>query len=340
MIQARHLYVATYHYVRDLPRSRFPQIKGMLLDDFRNQVNMLPDLFEMATLNSAYDFLTGKYQPVRDLCLMTFDDGLKEHYCEVTPILREKDIQGIFFPITGCMQDHVVAPVHMNHFLLATLGCEQYRAAFVEELTTLGLADLAQTTMDKLIVQWTYPLDDCKTAQFKYLFNFILPPLYRDAIVQKLFEEWIGEEAAFAADLYLSWGEAREMQRAGMIMGGHSHTHRPLARLGNSELEADLGLCWKLMQANLDSQDLWPFSYPYGKADSFDERVIQKLRELGFCGSLCTEKGLNVPGVDLFAIHRVDCKQILSENYLHLRASSRNVESFSSVLSGTHEYLR
>ncbi|MCU1241128.1 MAG: est4A [Candidatus Acidoferrum typicum] len=316
MNHGRQLYIATYHYVRDLPHSRFPQIKGMLLDDFRNQVKVLPDLFEMATLNSAYDFLAGRYQPGRDLCLMTFDDGLKEHYSEVTPILSEKGIQGIFFPITGCMQDHVVAPVHMNHFLLAALGCEQYRAAFVDELSTLGLADLAHTTLDDAAAQWTYPLDDCETARFKYLFNFILSPLYRDVVVQKLFEEWIGEEAAFAADLYLSWEEAREMQRAGMMMGGHSHAHRPLARLENSELDLDLARCWELMQANLDAQDYWPFSYPYGKADSFDGRVIQKLRELGFCCSLCTEKGLNVPGVDFFAIHRVDCKQILPENHL------------------------
>jgi peptidoglycan/xylan/chitin deacetylase (PgdA/CDA1 family) len=288
----------------------------MLLDDFRNQVKVLPDFFEMATLNSACDFLAGSYRPRRDLCLMTFDDGLKEHYSEITPILADKGIQGVFFPITGCMQDHVVAPVHMNHFLLASLGCEQYRAAFVAELSQLGLSDLAHATMDNAVAQWTYPLDDCETARFKYFFNFLLPPLYRDAVVQKLFEEWIGEEAAFARDLYLSWAEAREMQQVGMMMGGHSHTHRPLARLDNAELELDLTSCWELMQANLDMQDCWPFSYPYGKADSFDERVIQKLRALGFYCSLCTEKGLNVPGVDLFAIHRVDCKQILPESHL------------------------
>ena len=47
------LHVATYHYVRDLPRTRFPQIKGMLLDDFRSQVHALPDMFEMATIESA-----------------------------------------------------------------------------------------------------------------------------------------------------------------------------------------------------------------------------------------------------------------------------------------------
>ena len=66
----------------------------MLLDDFRSQVRCLPDMFEMATLESAMEFLTGKYMPRRDLCLMTFDDGLREHYADVTPILAEEGIQG------------------------------------------------------------------------------------------------------------------------------------------------------------------------------------------------------------------------------------------------------
>ena len=61
---------------------------------------------------------------------MTFDDGLREHYADVTPILAEEQIQGLFFLITGCMEDGVVAPVHMNHFLMAHLGFEVYRRAF------------------------------------------------------------------------------------------------------------------------------------------------------------------------------------------------------------------
>jgi peptidoglycan/xylan/chitin deacetylase (PgdA/CDA1 family) len=310
------LYVATYHYVRDLPRTRFPHIKGMLLDDFRLQVKSLPGVFEMATLNSALEFMTGRYRPKRNLCLMTFDDGLKEHYAQVTPILAERGIQGIFFPITSCVENHIVAPVHMNHFLLAALGFQQYRATFVEALHECDLSACDEMTVDEAVARRTYPLDDTETAGFKYLFNFLLPPSQRDRVVKRLFAKWIGEESDFAVDLYLTWAEAREMQRIGMVIGGHSHTHRPLARLEASELALDLGCGWGLMRANLESQDLWPFSYPYGKADSYDDRVIETLRRLGFCCSFCTENGMNLPGADLFAIHRVDCKQIMSASHL------------------------
>jgi peptidoglycan/xylan/chitin deacetylase (PgdA/CDA1 family) len=305
------LHVATYHYVRDLPRTKFSQIKGMLLDDFRRQVQALPDVYEMATLESAMAFLSGKYTPRRDLCLMTFDDGLREHYAEVTPILAEQQIEGLFFLISGCMEDGVVAPVHMNHFLMAHLGFESYRAAFEATVRELGYAEQLKAHADPAVFQRTYPLDTRDVARFKYLFNFMLVPQIRDLAVKTLFAKYLGDETSFGKELYLNWGEAREMQRAGMMIGGHTHEHRPLATLRYPELFRDLTRNWELIQKHLDPQVIWPFSYPYGKADSFNRNTVEILRQLGYRFALCTEPGNNLPGIDLFAIRRVDCKDIL-----------------------------
>ena len=313
MSQPPQLHVATYHYVRDLPRTRFPQIKGMLLDDFRRQAKALPDVYEMATLESAMEFLGGKYTPRRDLCLMTFDDGLREHYADVTSILAEEQIQGLFFLISGCLEDGVVAPVHMNHFLMAHLGFNAYRSAFEKAVRDLGYAEQLETRTDPAVFRRTYPLDTLEIARFKYLFNFVLPPHARDLAVKTLFGEYLGDEGAFSRELYLNWGEAREMQRTGMIIGGHTHEHRPLATLRYPELFRDLTRNWELIQKNLETQAIWPFSYPYGKADSFNRNTVEILRQLGYRISLCTEPGNNLPGIDLFAVRRVDCKDILAD---------------------------
>jgi peptidoglycan/xylan/chitin deacetylase (PgdA/CDA1 family) len=331
------LHVATYHYVRHLPRTRFPQIKGMLLDDFRNQVRMLPDVYEMATLESAFEFLTGKYTPRRDLCLMTFDDGLREHYADVTPILAEEQIQGLFFLITGCLEDGVVAPVHMNHFLMAGLGFETYRAAFEKTVAELGAAEDLQAANNPAVYQHTYPLDTPEVARFKYLFNFALPAKVRDLAVKALFKQYLGNETAFGAELYLNWKEAREMQREGMIIGGHTHDHRPLATLRYAELYQDLSKNWDLIQKNLEPQELWPFSYPYGKADSFNRNVVEILRQLVYRFSLCTEPGNNLPGMDLFAVRRVDCKDILASGHQQEAPFFPRVRPQEAVLSGQED---
>ena len=127
------LRVIMYHYVRELSRSPFPQLKAMLLDDFRGQLTGLRERYEMATLESATAFLNGAYRPARDLCLLTFDDGLKEHYRDVTPLLAECRVQGLFFVISGCVEEQRLAPVHMNHFLMAALGFQSYRSSFLRE---------------------------------------------------------------------------------------------------------------------------------------------------------------------------------------------------------------
>jgi peptidoglycan/xylan/chitin deacetylase (PgdA/CDA1 family) len=304
-----------YHYVRDLPRTRFPKIKGMLTEDFAVQFKHLRTDFEMATLESALEFMAGTYHPRRNLCLMTFDDGLKEHFNEVTPILSDSGIQGLFFLISGCVQDRIVAPVHMNHFLMAHLDFAKYQELFLSALRNSGVDYSIYEKLDATIYQRTYPRDSSEVARFKYLFNFILDSGLRDRIVKELFESWVAPEREFSEELYLSWSEAREMQQAGMIIGGHSHTHRPLAKLTETELQSDLATCCDLMTANLLPQSRWPFCYPYGKADSFNAQAVVTLEHLGFCCSFATEVGANQPGGNLYALRRFDCKDILSDKY-------------------------
>jgi peptidoglycan/xylan/chitin deacetylase (PgdA/CDA1 family) len=304
------LTVVMYHYVRDLPNTKFPKLKGMLREDFRQQVADLSQTYEMATLESSLAYLAGAYQPSRTMCLLTFDDGLKEHYTEVLPVLAENHVQGVFFLITRCMEDRAVAPVHMNHFLMADLEWDVYKNAFLEQIAAEDSSALA-TSGNEAQVARTYPWDTPEVAQFKYLFNFVLDAATRDRIVQKLFEQYFGSEKKFADELYLSWDDARTMQTAGMVMGGHTHQHMPLSRLVDPELDADLRVCRTLLDKNLHAQPAWPFSYPYGKNDSFNRSTVEKLMSLGFDCSFATESGMNYPHGDRFAICRIDCKVAL-----------------------------
>jgi peptidoglycan/xylan/chitin deacetylase (PgdA/CDA1 family) len=295
------LHIVMYHYIRDLPRTSFPRIKGMLTSDFRKQLSTVRKRYEMATLESALDFIHGTYVPSKDLCLLTFDDGLKEHYTDVTPLLADHHIQGIFFPISWCLEERRVASVHMNHFLMASLDFDVYRSAFLDRLSDA-------IAVDPSIAQRTYRWDPPEVASFKYLFNFLVDADSRDAIVKSIFAEHFPDEKAFANGLYIDWHEARAMQEAGMVIGGHSHRHKPLSTLPEQELGADLKSCHKLLTRSLYPQPFWPFSYPYGKSDSFNGESVRQLQRLGFACSFSTEVGSNAPGADIFALLRLDCK--------------------------------
>jgi peptidoglycan/xylan/chitin deacetylase (PgdA/CDA1 family) len=299
-----------YHYIRDLPNTSFPRIKGMLTREFREQLATLQSRYEMGTLESALDFMGGAYRPQRDLCLLTFDDGLKEHYAEITPILIDHGVQGLFFVITSCFDGACIAPVHLNHFLMATMDFEAYRNAFLERLDNLAAVSPLSTTVDHATAQRVYRWDNPATASFKYLLNFVLDESLRDRILRHLFEEKIGDTESFARKLYLNAKEAKQMQAEGMIIGGHSHQHQPLSSLSAAELRADLNACRQSLTKNLLPQDFWPFCYPYGKRNSFDVGVMRQLQQLGFACAFSTEVGSNRPGDDLFTIRRLDCKDV------------------------------
>jgi hypothetical protein len=187
------------------------------------------------------------------------------------------------------------------------LGFETYRREFRQKLHAMR-PDLL-SSIDQAAAQRTYRWDRSDVAAFKYVLNFVLDTGTREQIIKELFERKISDQKSFSQTLYFNWHEARQMQATGMIMGGHSHSHQPLARLGEKELGQDLERCRKLLDRNLRAQSYWPFSYPYGKKNSYCADVIRKLTELGFHCSFCTEVGANKAGQNLFELQRWDCKE-------------------------------
>ena len=98
---------------------------------------------------------------------------------------------------------------------------------------------------------------------------------------------------------------------SGMMMGGHSHVHSVLSKLSRPELTEDLESCRHLLDERLHSQSFWPFCYPYGKSDAFDNDTVRKLKDLRFDCSFSTEAAANHPHMDRYAIRRIDCNVAL-----------------------------
>jgi peptidoglycan/xylan/chitin deacetylase (PgdA/CDA1 family) len=243
------------------------------------------------------------------LCLLTFDDGLTEHARDVAPWLAEHGIQGLFFPITSCLENRCVAPVHMNHLLMARLDFATYSREFLAELRNRDSKAASHAAVDAAAARATYIWDAPEVAAFKYLFNFVLDAATRDAVVKVLFEKHVGPESDIADDFYFTWEDAQRMQAAGMMIGGHSHRHRPLSALTPQNRAEDLEASRRLLDRNLRPQPFWPFSYPYGKTASFNGGAISDLQRLGFQCAFTTESGANVPGAQNYSLRRVDCKQ-------------------------------
>ena len=93
----KRLYIAMYHYVRDLRNSRYPGIKGLDYQLFKEQLQFFIQRFHPVTMEDviAY-YVEGKELPENAL-LLTFDDGYIDHYTFAYPMLLEYGMQGSFF---------------------------------------------------------------------------------------------------------------------------------------------------------------------------------------------------------------------------------------------------
>lgn len=92
------LTIVMYHYVRDLERTRYPEIKGRTTTDFRKQVAYLTRNYHPVTVQDLIAALFHGESLPPNAMLLTFDDGYIDHFANVFPVLHDKGVQGLFFP--------------------------------------------------------------------------------------------------------------------------------------------------------------------------------------------------------------------------------------------------
>ena len=92
------LTIVMYHYVRELPYTRYPKIKGLLVSQFKEQLAYLEKYYQFVTIEDCINFIYFDGELPSNAILLTFYDAYIEHYMSVFPLLEERGIQGCFFP--------------------------------------------------------------------------------------------------------------------------------------------------------------------------------------------------------------------------------------------------
>ncbi|NJL54791.1 polysaccharide deacetylase family protein [bacterium] len=107
--------ILMYHYVSDPPpdADTIRQELSVSPDRFRSHLQALIDAgySAISLYDLYYALMQGRPLPVRPVVL-TFDDGHIDHYSVVYPMLREFDLIGTFFIITGRADQN--DPAHLS----------------------------------------------------------------------------------------------------------------------------------------------------------------------------------------------------------------------------------
>lgn len=117
--------VSMYHYVRDLKNSRYPNIKGLDVAQFKAQLEFFQQHgFEFVGL----DRVLHEPEKLKEKSiLLTFDDGYLEHYTTVFPLLDQMNIEGFFSMPGKLIKERKALDVNKIHFILASASIEEVK---------------------------------------------------------------------------------------------------------------------------------------------------------------------------------------------------------------------
>jgi len=166
-----HAPILMYHYVGQLPPD---------WDATRQDLTVLPELFsahmeylfyEGYTPISLYDLnealLDGRPLPAKPVVL-TFDDGYRDHYDNVFPLLRQFGFTGTFFIITGAADDN--RPGYMTWDEIG----EMADAGMSMEAHTKNHVELDGRTYDELVYEMLGSMESLGhyTGRASHMFSF------------------------------------------------------------------------------------------------------------------------------------------------------------------------
>jgi peptidoglycan/xylan/chitin deacetylase (PgdA/CDA1 family) len=274
-----------YHYVR--PGTDAPPYEYYHLDlaDFRRQLDHFDETYDLIDREHFLDCVAGERPPPEDAVVLTFDDGLIDHYEHVLPELRARGLWGLFF-VPGPIDDDALA-VHRVHTLLGTTPA----TAVAEALAAMvDPADVRAGRREEFERMYESSSSDEAVTRVKRTLNYFLPydrvPEVFDAL-----EERFPVASVDPTDLYLSPEQVGALSDAGMLVGGHTVTHRVLSRLSPDEQRSEVERSLSYVERVASDQPIRSFAYPYGTAETFDDASLAALRESDCDVAFTTEPG-------------------------------------------------
>lgn len=304
--------VVMYHYVRESLHAAGETpgegVRGLTPQSFAEQVDALARTHEPIDWSTLFLAMAGRGSLPRRCCLLTFDDGLRDHLEFVAPILEQRDIRGTFFVPTGVLRVPRLLPAHGVHLLLDAIGEGQLGRELRRELFDQGLQAAWHAAFDAVERRFNAPDDrpygyePNKLARTKYLINMILPADVRDRALERLVERHVGPASFWARRWYLSARDVVELQSNGHTIGGHGHSHEPLARLAVDEQRHDIARTAETLNELLGPAPR-PYSYPFGSCTDDSAALLARA---GFAHAFTTKSELLTRRHEAHALPRVD----------------------------------
>ena len=313
--------IVMYHYTRDLKHSRYPEIKGLDVQLFRQQLEFFKanyNVIQMEQLIAAVK--SGEPLPEKAL-LLTFDDGYIDNYTFALPLLEEFGFQGSFFIPGKTFTTHQLLDVNKIHYILASTDAETLMESLLNHLNFYRGTEFDYPSNDELFEKYAVAnrFDPKEIRFIKRVLQTGIPEAARNKISSDLFKKHVGiSEEQLAWELYMTEDQIRTLKRHGMFIGIHGYDHYWLGNLPDDKMREDVDKAIETLSEFID-KDAWVMNFPYG---SYAPNVLDYIAQKGAAAGLTIEPGVaNFQKDNPLALPRFDCNDFppKSENYKNFK---------------------
>ena len=233
--------------------------------------------------------------------VLTFDDGLRDHFDFVASELHKYGLRAFFFINTNAWSGEIL-DVHRLQLLNASFQIPERTSVFADETRRLGI-DCDPTAIPEIEVRRIYRYDNLETARLKFIVNFRFTLEQRQSVVKAMFNRLLGNTGVRASDLYMSADEARKLHEQGHVVGCHTHRHLALSRLSSEERVEDIRNNVIALREAIGVSPQW-FSFPFG--DERADGVLEACASAGIRFGFTMNRGFITEESTRMRLERVD----------------------------------
>jgi len=295
-----------YHRVEEV--AQYPWcLPATRTRDFEDQIRYICQKHEVVPLDKLAQCLQESKPLPKKAVVITFDDGYKDIYLNVYPVLKRYSVPATIFVATGPIDSGELFWFDKVRYAIYNTALEAL------ELEGVGKC-LLRSTNERL--QGIYKV-------FEKLRE--LPEKGKNSLVERLINvSGVNIPHNLGKEIMLSWDEAREMADNGITFGAHTITYRVLTRLPLDEARKEIIESKRRIEEEL-GRPVTSFAYPRGGRADFNEEIKEILKEAGFTCAVTSVYQLVSHGADLYELGRI--------------GAGHNLDILSLSLSGLNQDL-
>ncbi|MBU3021757.1 polysaccharide deacetylase family protein [Aestuariibacter sp. A3R04] len=267
------LYSVNLHRVGDYREaSGDPNVYSCTPSQLDAHIRFFKQHFDIVSLDDVTQAIASPALLKNRRCMaITFDDGYADNYHHAFPILTSHQVPAAFFIATGLVGNNVLPWWDKVAFLLKNSALSTIK--LTQWVNSVGYkGDIKQFI--RLVLKEIKASGQCLDKQIEEL------------------ESLTGLNSSYPSPEFVSWAQLKEMYKAGMTIGAHSHHHYILSSLTDDEILFELQHSKKLLEEHLGIS-INAFSYPVGNQSTYNNGVIEALKSSGYELAFNFRPGIN-----------------------------------------------